>query len=437
MCRVYNQYSNTLLYFFEKSSSFFERNLLGYMLMIYIIVGCESNPSSDRLPPFEIYLLGHDRLEVYEDSLDKKDLARAKHYFLQAIEGDPELALAYLGLGWVYFNTYYWWSEEFLKKDYLDSVLILADLALTLDPGLAEAWHLRGKYYGHTGNPDRAIDDLNRAIEMDPQDAAAFLSMGWVYCQLNQDYLTGFANFGKARESGDVNKWPPQYHNDIAYGYMNIGDYDQALSHLHRAIRLQPDIMEPILLSSWLLEVQGRIDEKLVFIDSIQQLFPGSNACISELAYTYAGLGDFEKAEKYYAQVIDTLNKEERIPLKFAHRLGYVFWNLGQKTRAMEYFNHQVSYCLESLSSGGGYQTVEYDLAAVHAFLGEEEKALEYLNRYASKGFTYGLHDYILRDPLFEKLWVIEEFKALIQRVQDEKAVLRRKIRDMKGAELE
>jgi len=154
---------------------------------------------------------------------------------------------------------------------------------------------------------------------------------------------------------------------------MNIGDYDQGLYHLYKAIRLQPDIMEPILLSSWLLEVQGRIDEKLVFIDSIQQLFPESNACISELAYTYAGLGDFKKAEQYYAQVIDSLDKKERIPLKFAHQQGYVYWNLGQRSRAMEYFDNQLAYCLESLSSGQGYQTVEYDLAAVYAFLGEQE----------------------------------------------------------------
>jgi tetratricopeptide (TPR) repeat protein len=209
---------------------------------------------------------------------------------------------------------------------------------------------------------------------------------------------------------------------------MNIGEYDHALFHLHKAIRLQPDVMEPILLSSWLLEVQGKTEKKLVFIDSIQQLFPGSNACISELAYTYTGLGEFEKAEQYYAQVIDTLDKEERIPLKFAHRLGYVFWNLGQESRAMEYFDNQLAYCKQSLSSGEGYQTVEYDLAAVYAFLGEENKALDYLRRYAEKGFTYGLHDYIIRDPLFKGLWENGEFKSIVRQVQEQKLELRKLI---------
>ena len=415
----------------EKRNIELKEYILGAIIIISTLLSCKTKQKADQLTPYEIYLLGCDRLEAYENSLDKQDLAYAKNYFTQAIQRDPRLAQAYSGLGWVYFDTYYWWSEEFLKEDYLDSVLILCNQALVIDSGLAEVRHLRGKYHGHKGNAGQAIADLTRAIQLDPDKASTYLSLGWIYCQLNQDYLNGFENYHQAKELADMEGWPPQMHNDIAYGYMNIGDYDQALFHLHQAIRLQPAVMEPILLSSWLLEIQGKIDEKFAFIDSVRQLFPGSNACISELAYTYAGLGEFKKAEQYYAQVIDTLDKEERIPLKFAHRLGYVFWNLGQRSRAMEYFDNQLKYCLESLSSGQGYQTVEYDLAAVYAFLGEEEKAIDYLNQYAKKGFTYGLHDYILRDPLFEKLREKKEFKAIVQKVQEEKAVLRGQIREM------
>jgi tetratricopeptide (TPR) repeat protein len=418
----------------NKRLTYFYSLLFGMTVIFSAMIGCKTKQSDTSLTANEIYLIGKEHTQFYWDRLNKNDLAFAKYYYSQAISMDPEIAPAYVGLGWVYFDTFYWWSEEFLKNDYLDSVLILCDQALAIDPDLAEAWHLRGKYHGHSGNPDQAIEDLNRAIQLDPSEVSAYLTLGWIYCQLKQDYLRGFEYYHKAKELSDLEKWPPRFHNDIAYGYMNIGDYDQALYHLHKAIRLQPDIMEPILLSSWLLEVQGKINEKLAFIDSIQQLFPGSNACISELAYTYAGLGDFERAEQYYAQVIDTLDKEERIPLKFAHRLGYVFWNLGQKSRAMEYFDKQLAYCLDSRSSSHGYQTVEYDLATVYAFLGEEEKALDYLRQYAGKGFTYGLHDYILRDPLFEKLREKGEFKAIVQKVQEEKAELRMKIWEMEKA---
>jgi len=409
----------------------FTYTITGIYIISFLLYCCETQKQKTDLTAYDIYLIGKEHTQIYWDSLDREKLACAKCHYNEAIKQDPELAPGYIGLGWTYFDTFYWWSEEFLKKEYLDSVLILSDHAISIDPNLAEAWHLRGKYYGHSGNPEKAIEDVNRCIQLNPEDVSAYLTLGWIYCQLKQEYDTGFKYYQIARQLSDVEEWPPRFHNDIAYGYMNIGYYDKAIYHLHKAIRLQPDVMEPILLSSWLLEVQGKIDKKLAFIDSIQQMFPGSNACISELAYTYAGLGEFEKAEKYYAQVIDTLDKEERIPLKFAHRLGYVFWNLGQESRAQEYFESQLAYCRESLLSGEGYQTVEYDLAAVYAFLGEEKKALDYLSHYAEKGFTYGLHDYILRDPLFEKIRGNKEFQNIVQQAQEEKAALRELVLEM------
>lgn len=401
------------------------------MIIATLLFHCESEKSNSEIHANELYQTGMDFASKYSYSLDKNEWLKAKQYFMQAIDLDEQLAPAYIGLGWVYFDSFYWWSEEFLKRDYLDSVLILTNKALVLDSTLAEAYHLKGKYYGHTGNPERAIENINQSIQIQPNEVSAYLSLGWIYCQLKQDYIAGFKYYHKAMEMDDGKEWTPRSHNDMAYGYMNIGDYDKALYHLHKAIRLQPDVMEPILLSSWLLEVQGKIDEKLLFIDSIHQVFPGSNACISELAYTYAGLGEFEKAEQYYAQVIDTLNQEDRIPLKFAHRLGYVFWNLGQKSRAMEYFESQLAYCEESLAGGKGYQTVEYDLAAVHAFLDHEKEALDYLEQYAAKGFTYGLHDYIERDPLFDKIRGNDIFRQIVDKAQKEKVRLRTEINEI------
>ncbi len=431
---MYNRFSRLLTYIIHKTRRSFLLNKAIFSAFVLIIstllFHCESKKSNSEIRANELYQIGMDFASKYSYSLDKNEWLKAKQYFRQAIDLNEQHAPAYIGLGWTYFDSFYWWSEEFLKKDYLDSVLLLCNQALALDSTLADAYHLRGKYYGHTGNPEQAIENISLSIQMQPNEVSSYLSLGWIYCQLKQDYVTGFEYLHKAMEMDDEKEWTPRSHNDMAYGYMNIGDYDKALFHLHKAIRLQPDVMEPILLSSWLLEVQGKIDEKLLFIDSIYLVFPGSNACISELAYTYAGLGEFGKAEQYYAQVIDTLNQEDRIPLKFAHRLGYVFWNLGQKTRAIEYFKSQLHYCEESLASGEGYQTVEYDLAAVHAFLGHEKEALDYLDRYAAKGFTYGLHDYIERDPLFEQLYDNDMFRQIIKNAQKEKLRLRVQINE-------
>jgi hypothetical protein len=97
----------------------------------------------------------------------------------------------------------------------------------------------------------------------------------------------------------------------------------------------------------------------------------------------------------------------------------------------MDFFQDQIRYCKESLASGEGYQTAEYDLAGVYAFLNDQDQAFKYLGQYAEKGFTYGLHDYIFKDPLFKKLYDHPEFLAIMQPVLDNKASLRMQIENM------
>jgi tetratricopeptide (TPR) repeat protein len=60
-----------------------------------------------------------------------------------------------------------------LQKDYRGAVG-LYDQALAADPTLREAYLHRGVAYRGNGNYDRAVADLDRAIELEPRDARAY-----------------------------------------------------------------------------------------------------------------------------------------------------------------------------------------------------------------------------------------------------------------------
>ena len=72
-------------------------------------------------------------------------------------------------------------------------------------------------------------------------------------------------------------------------------------------------------------------------------------------------------------------------------------------------------------------------LSRIYAFKGDRKKALENLNEFAKRGFTSGWHDLILIDPFFESLRDDPEFKAIVKQAQEEKAALRKQVREMES----
>ena len=58
----------------------------------------------------------------------------------------------------------------------LDRALLLIDRALDLDVNLAVAWQRSGWVRGYAGDPDGAIESLNKAIRLNPLDPRVFLT---------------------------------------------------------------------------------------------------------------------------------------------------------------------------------------------------------------------------------------------------------------------
>ena len=96
----------------------------------------------------------------------------------------------------------------------------------------------------------------------------------------------------------------------------------------------------------------------------------------------------------------------------------------------MKYFDEQINYCIESISSENEYGQgpARYDLAGVYAFLGDKEEAYKWLREYAKLGFVDGTHESIKFDPLFDNLRNEDEFKEIVKRANDKAAEARAEI---------
>ena len=91
-----------------------------------------------------------------------------------------------------------------------------------------------GKQYT---DPKKAIEYLNNAIKLQPNNAETYTHRGDAYYNLGQ-YQQAIENYNKA--IGLKQDYAKAY-NDRGGTYINLGQYQQAIEDFNKAIRLQPD----------------------------------------------------------------------------------------------------------------------------------------------------------------------------------------------------
>ena len=161
---------------------------------------------------------------------------KARQMFKKALELDPNYASAYVGLGWTYFqDVSYGWTE--FAEQSLQQAFDLARKGLSLDESNASAHVLTGSVYNLRGQHDLAINELQRAIEINPNDANSYHQIGWV--------LLWSGKVDEAIEAYetairlDIERvGPPQ---NLGMAYYLKRRYDDAKKLLERATVKRPD----------------------------------------------------------------------------------------------------------------------------------------------------------------------------------------------------
>jgi len=180
---------------------------------------------------YELYLKGR----FQWNKRDAGGLYQAIDFFNQAIEIDPQYALAYAGLADCYSLLDIWaglpTSETFPKAK------AAAQKALSIDDRLAEA-HTSLAYAIHTYEWDWKAAELEyrRAIELNPNYATAH--------QWYAEFLTANGRFDEAEREGkkalDLDPMSPIINAVVGWNYTMARRYDAAIEQNLRTTRLFP-----------------------------------------------------------------------------------------------------------------------------------------------------------------------------------------------------
>jgi TolB-like protein len=368
-----------------------------------------------NLTAYDLYLKANNYLKEYEKTSDSSFYQNAIIFYKTAHVIDPNYAKAYTGLARAYYDRYQW--ETYFKEKYMDSMLVLAKTALSIDDQLDEAYYIEGRYYQINGNSPKALDIYDKALKINPNFYPAYEGKGDIFTSTVPDYVKGIDNYHRALNLISGNESLSSLRS-LGYAYLNVGLIEKAKNCFQDAFALNGDSVEYFSDIGWLelclenFQEALNLDKRCLKIDSTYL----PNVLI------YSFLGHDEEAYLYTLKHIRYIKKSGVLYLNNSHRGGYAFYQVGKMKEAKYWFNQQIKYGEGILKLGrelAQSKAAYYDLAGTYAFLGNKLKAYQYLDEFNKKNvYDLTMISLAKHDPLFNSISNEERFQKILQNVE-------------------
>ena len=189
-------------------------------------------PPAD-LTAYEHYLLGMEAKHGgASGGITKEGLEDAERNFRKALEIDPQLARAYVGLAYVYEYRLDLGIDA--AEQNFSRLAQVARNAVQLDPNDGETQLVLGHAYSYQGMPDKALEQFAKAEALAPNNADVLILIAWYLPQLDQPERA----VSLAEKAIRLNPHYPNWYNQgLRYVYFYAGKFETAVKYT----KLVPD----------------------------------------------------------------------------------------------------------------------------------------------------------------------------------------------------
>ena len=306
-------------------------------------------------------------------------------------------------------------------------------------------YYLRGLSHFNKWTPadfEKAVENFEKAIGIDPDYASAYAAMADAYTELLFFSFSSGDAKQKARDAADkalaLDDRLAEAHNSLALIKLYFDwDYPAAEAEFKRAIALNPGSASVQMWYGWFLALMGRFDESLAeqqrgheldplsppnnnaigvnlhwagkteraiaqFLD-VLELNPNYPVSQSFLAEAYVQAGDLDSA----VATIESVRPEamDRQALAVA---GYVYARAGDREKALGILNE-----FERRADNGNVSALNF--AQIYASLGDDDQAFAWLDKAVAEQAIW--LPFLKVDVKFDRLRSDARFQALLHRV--------------------
>jgi tetratricopeptide (TPR) repeat protein len=257
--------------------------------------------SSRDVQAYDFYLRGRQFFHRFR----KKDIDFARQMFRQAIDVDPEFALAWAG-----YADCFSFLKMYAEPDasYCGEANNASEKALELSPELAEAHASRGLAYLVSEEFELAESEFEKAIALNPNLFEAYYYYG--RARFHQGDLPLAADyFAKAAE---VN--PDDYQSRLLRVQIlrGLGRMDEALieavqsiTAVEKHLEWSPDDARALYLGAGSLSLSGQVERAKRWLQRALDIDPDDPVVLYNVACNYAILGEIETALDYLERAIE------------------------------------------------------------------------------------------------------------------------------------
>jgi DNA-binding SARP family transcriptional activator len=201
----------------------------------------------------------------------KSDNEHARQFFAQAVDLDPTFARAYAGLSFAHFqNAFLGWKKPGPE---IDRAFDAAGRSLMADDRDPTAHWAMGRAQWLRGNPDQAVLELERAVDLSPNYAGAHYTLAFVHSQ-SGDPRSAISFTDHARLLSPFDPLLFAFLGARTMALARLGEYDEA-AHWGIQAAARPNAHQHIMaIAAFALGLAGRVDEGTAYTAKIRARVP-------------------------------------------------------------------------------------------------------------------------------------------------------------------
>lgn len=305
---------------------------------------------------YELYLRGR----FFTRQGSENGFRQALEHFRQAIERDPDFALAHVGL-----------SEGYA---------ILG---------------VFGVVAPHETFP-QAKQAVERALELAPDLGEAYASLGHIKVQYEHDWAGAEAAYRRAIE---LNPYYAPAHQWLGLYLAVCGDFEQGAAQMRQAQSLEPAAPLCRAMIGMLLNYERRYVEAIDQLEKTLEMEPDLPTAHPYLAVSYLRLGEYERA-------MDHLDRSSSLTPGSAAYRGQI---LALSRRREDAYAEIKRLIAESQQR----YVAAYDIATIYGVLGDVDETFLWLDRaFEDRSQLIG---WVLRDPAFDSIRDNPRYEAVVR----------------------